>query len=40
MFDIYIKYLMMIRRDIASLKAMGILTRKGADNCGEWIIQP
>ncbi len=29
-----------IERDIASLKGMGILTRKGADNDGEWIIHP
>lgn len=29
-----------IERDIASLKVMGILARKGADNDGEWIIQP
>lgn len=29
-----------IELDIASLKAMGILSRKDADNDGEWIIQP
>ena len=26
-----------IERDIASLKAMGILMRKGTDNEGEWL---
>ena len=29
-----------IERDISSLKAMGILSRKGSDNDGEWILQP
>lgn len=29
-----------IERDISSLKAMGILSRKGSDNDGKWILQP
>lgn len=29
-----------IERDISSLKAMGILSRKGSDNDGEWILLP
>lgn len=27
-----------VERDLASLKAMGVLMRKGTDNDGEWII--